>query len=108
MVINLENILHQECSNTEYIHLYQYPGSELWTAYDESALNLIGLVPELRAELKEEVFSDCEIRLYCVRINSVQMVHYGLPYHCILLGDYYIKLQKTPVTELQESTPLFP
>ena len=94
---SLENILILEADNTTgRIHLHYCPENERWAAYEMSALNLIGLVPELKDELKERIFPDCEIRLRYIEVDAQQTELYRLPDYCTLIGDYYIELQNTP------------
>lgn len=88
----LEHILQKESLNTDRIHLFPLlPGNE-WAAYEQSAVNLQSLVPEVSATLTEEVFPESEIRLRRVSINDELVEKYELPFLCTILGDDYIEL----------------
>ena len=97
MNTSLENILTREADNTTgCIHLYYCPENECWAAYELSAVNLAGLIPELKGELTEKVFPDYEVRLRYIEVDERQTEFYRLPDYCTLLDDHYIELQNTP------------
>lgn len=89
---HLEQILKLESVNANRIHLFLMPGSEKWLAYEQSALNLLKIVPEVEETMVNEVFADDEIMLRRVSLSLELTERYSLPYLCTLLGDDYIEL----------------
>lgn len=91
MDTRLEQILLLESVNTDRIHLFLLP-SEEWAAYEQSAVNLQALVPEVRETLNEETFPEEEIWLRRVLLSEELTLKYSLPLLCTLLDDDYIEL----------------
>ena len=95
----LERILTKEVDNTDRIHLFYSYTARCWVASQQSALNLIKVIPEFADTIIEECFADGEMKLTCIAINSSHIKRYGLLSHCTLLGDDYIELQQTFVNQ---------
>ena len=95
----LGHILIKEANNTDRIHLFYSYAACCWVAFQQSALNLIKIIPEFADTTIEEHFADGEIKLTCIAINSSHIKRYELLLHCTLLGDDYIELQQTFVNE---------
>lgn len=93
----LELILSKEVDNTDRIHLFYSDYAHCWAAFQQSALNLIEVVPRLACNAIDELFVDREIKLTCVRVNSDHVKRYNLLIYCIQVSDSYIELQKKPV-----------
>ena len=95
----LERILIKEVDNTDRIHLFYSYAARCWVAFQQSALNLIKVIPEFADTIIEERFADGEMKLTCIAINSSHIKRYSLLLHCTLLGDDYIELQHTFVDQ---------
>lgn len=95
----LERILIKEVDNTDRIHMFYSETADRWAAFQQSALNLAEIIPELVGTTTNQLFVDGEVKLTCIIINSEYMELHGLPFHCTLLGDDYMELQKTPMPE---------
>lgn len=95
----LERILTKEVDNTDRIHLFYSYAACCWVAFQQSALNLIKVIPEFADIISEERFADGEMKLTCIPINSSHIKRYNLLAHCTLLGDDYIELQQTFVNQ---------
>ncbi|MCM0322789.1 hypothetical protein J8K89_07000 [Bacteroides fragilis] len=96
----LGRILIKEVDNTGRIHLFYCRGSDRWAAFQQSALNLVEIVPEFVDIITDEVFVEGKVKLTCITINREMMEFHGLPFYCTLLGDDYMELQKTPVADV--------
>lgn len=96
MDMRLEQILRLESVNTNRVHLFLMPGNEKWQAYEQSALNLLKIVPEVESTLVNEVFADAEVMLWRVSLSFELTERYSLPRLCTLLGDGYIELTLEP------------
>lgn len=93
----LEQILKLESVNANRIHLFFIPSTEKWLAYEQSAMSLLKIVPEVEETLVDEVFADYEIVLRRVSLSFELTERYSLPHLCTLLGDDYIELTLEPL-----------
>ena len=93
----LELILSKEVENTDKIHMYYSDSAHCWATFQQSALNLIEIVPKLACNAIDEHFAGREIKLTCVRVNSDHVKRYNLLIYCVQVSDSYIELQKKPV-----------
>lgn len=88
----LEQILRLESENIHHIYLFPSSGNGFWDAYEQSAVNLQRLVPEVRGSVVKAVFGNCGLWLRRVRLTEALAVKYSLPLYCTLLGDDYAEL----------------
>ena len=96
----LERILTKEVDNIDRIHLFYSATADRWATFQQSALNLAEIIPELVGTTTNQLFVDGEVKLTCIMINREMMEFHGLPFYCTLLGDDYMELQKTPVADV--------
>lgn len=94
----LNLVLQLESQNTNCIYLFFQQCNEKWKVYEQSAVNLQKLLPELEMECMEEVFPEAELKLNYVSLSFELLNKYSLPQYCTLLGDDYMKLS---IPELQ-------
>lgn len=97
MDTHLKDILQKESDNTDRIYLFTKSSGEGWDAYEQSAINLQSLVPEVAETFTEEVFPEIETRLQRVSINYELTEKYELPLLCTLIGNDFIELSPKAV-----------
>lgn len=93
----LERILIKELDNTDKIHMFYSDSACCWAVFQQSALNLAGIIPGVACCPIDECFVDGEVKLTCIRVNSGYIKRYALLLYCTLVSDDYIELQNKPV-----------
>ncbi|WP_102408152.1 hypothetical protein [Parabacteroides bouchesdurhonensis] len=89
--MNIEDVLKKEVCNDDHIHLYYCAVKKCWKAYEQSAINLLELIPDLN--IQDEIFEDHHIRLRCALITKEQIECYKLSHALTLLSEEYVELQ---------------
>lgn len=89
---SLEQILRFESENIHHIYLFSSPDGCFWDAYEQSAVNIQQIIPEVRGAVEKMVFKQVGLWLRHVRINEALVLKYSLPLYCTLLGDDYAEL----------------
>lgn len=88
----LEQILRLESENIYHVYLFPSSGNGFWDVYEQSAVNLQRLVPEVRGSVVKAVFGESGLWLRHVRLTEALVVKYSLLLYCTLPGDDYVRL----------------
>ncbi|WP_291528027.1 hypothetical protein [Bacteroides sp. UBA939] len=87
-----KNILVKESDNDTSVHLYYFAESDIWKAYEESAMRLMNLIPMLKAALHEVNIPGLNV-LRCVDIDLNRKEHHNaILQYCISMSDDYMEL----------------
>lgn len=88
----LEQTLCLESENIYHVYLLPSSGNGFWDVYEQSAVNLQHLVPEVRGPVMKAVFGESGLWFRRVRLTEALVAKYSLLLYCTLLGDNYVKL----------------
>ncbi|WP_291528889.1 hypothetical protein [Bacteroides sp. UBA939] len=87
----LKSILVKELKNDASVYLYYCAETDLWKAYEQSAMRLMNLIPKLKPALREEYIPGA-YTLKCVYVDLNRKEHNVILERCVSVDDDYMEL----------------